>query len=127
MSDMFTITEVDICDSSVTAQHFQGLYAPNSRFSSDLVYQLPILFDLGTTKSLIRPIQAYSEYIRLPKVITIGMNPEVNIVGIGHVGGLMDVLQPESTSTPEFLFFTNYLVSWPNSIVYINSGKAITN
>ena len=48
----------------------------------------------------------------------------MNIVGIGHVGGLKDVLQPESLSTPALLSFTNYLESWPNSIFLINAGKA---
>jgi hypothetical protein len=48
----------------------------------------------------------------------------LKIVGIGHVGGLKDVLQPESLTTPALLSFTNYLESWPNSIVVINSGKA---
>jgi hypothetical protein len=122
---MFTITDVNICNSNVKSQTSKGLSAPNSLFSSAIVDQVPILFDLGTTKSLIKPIPAYSEYIRLPEVITIGKNPEVNIVGIGHVGGLKDVLQPESSSTPALLSFTNYLDSWPNSIVLINSGKAI--
>jgi hypothetical protein len=49
MSDMFTIAEVDIFDSSVISQKSQGLSASNSLLSSYIVYQLPILFDLGTT------------------------------------------------------------------------------
>jgi hypothetical protein len=87
-SDMLTITNVDMIS--------KGLSASNHLFSSDLSHQVPILFDLGTAKSIIKPIQAYTEYIWFPEIITIGNNPRVNIVGIGHVGGLKDVLQPES-------------------------------
>jgi hypothetical protein len=123
-SDMFTITDVNIYNTNLKSQISKGLSAPNYLFSSDLVDQVPILFDLGTAKSLIKPIPAYTEYIRLPEVITIGNNPEVKIVGIGLVVGLKDVLQPESLTTPALLSFTNYLESWPNSIVLINSGKA---
>jgi flagellar biosynthesis regulator FlbT len=36
-----------------------------------------------------------------------------------------DVLQPESTTTPALLYFTNILDSWPNSIALINAGSAI--
>ena len=88
------------------------LSAPNSLLSSNIEDQIPILFDLGTTKSLIKPIQGYTEHIQLQEVITIRKNPEVNIVGIGHVGELRDVLQPESASTLALLSFTNYLDSW---------------
>jgi hypothetical protein len=111
---MYTLTEVDIVDKCVKSQASRPLSAPNPLFSSRIEDQKPILFDLGTTKSLIKPIQAYIELIQLQEVITIGKLPEVNIVGIDHVGGLKDVLQPESTATPELLSFTNYLDSWPN-------------
>ena len=57
--------------------------------------------------------------------LTIGKHPEVFITGIGHVGGLRDVLQPASNSTPALLSFTNYLEAWPNSIVLINFERAI--
>jgi hypothetical protein len=70
-----------------------------------------MLLDLGTTKSLIETIQAYTEHIQLQEVITIGKFSEVNIVGNGHVGALKDVLQPESPTTPALLSFTNYLDS----------------
>jgi hypothetical protein len=119
-SDMFTITDVKIGDPNVRSQTSMSLSAPNSFFSSALVDQVPILFDLGTAKLLIKPIQAYTEYIRLTEVITFGKNSRVNIVGIGHVGGLKDVLQPESSTTPALLSFTNYLDSWPKSTVLIN-------
>ena len=56
--------------------------------------------------------------------LTIGKHPEETIIGIGHVGGLRDVLQPESNSTPALLSFTNYLEAWPNSIVLINAERA---
>jgi hypothetical protein len=62
----------------------------------------------------------------LQEVITIGKVPKVNIVGIGHVGGLIDVVQPESTATLALLSFKNYLDSWPNSLVSKNSGRAIS-
>ena len=78
-SDMFTITDVEIVNTNVKSQISKGLSAPNIRFSSDLCYQVPILFDLGTTKSIIKPIQAYTEHIRFPEVLTIGNNPKVNI------------------------------------------------
>ena len=55
--------------------------------------------------------------------LTIGKHPEVIITGIGHVGGLRDVLQPASNSTPALLSFTNYLEAWPNSIVLINGER----
>ena len=86
--------------------------------------QTPILLDLGTTKSLIKPIQAYTEFIKLREPLTIGKHPEVVITGIGHVGGLRDVLQPASNSTPALLSFTNYLEAWPNSLVLINAVRA---
>ena len=123
-SDMFAITNVELINNNRKYPISKALSAPNNLFSSDLCHQVPILFDLGTTKSIIKPIQAYTEHIRFPEVLTIGSNPKVNIVGIGHVGGLRDVLQPESASTPALLSFTNYLDSWPNSIVLITSGKA---
>ena len=123
-SDMFTIANEATGNTNVKTQISKGLSATNHLFSPALCHQVPILFDLGTTKSIIRPIQAYTEHLRFTKVTTIGNNPKVNIVGIGHVGGLKDVLQPESASTPALLSFTNYLDSWPNSIVLINSGKA---
>jgi hypothetical protein len=66
-SDMFTITDVDICSTNVQSQISKGLSAPNHLFSSDLSHQVPILFDLGTAKSIIKPIQAYTEYIRFPE------------------------------------------------------------
>jgi hypothetical protein len=108
---IFTFTEVDMCDPSMKSQASKGLSASNSFFAFDIESQAPILFNLGTTKSLFKPLQAYTKHLRLQKVITIGKNPEVNIVGIGHVGGLRDVLQPESTSTPALLSFPNYLDS----------------
>ena len=37
-SDMFTITDVDICNTNVKSQIFKGLSAPNYLFSSDLSF-----------------------------------------------------------------------------------------
>ena len=62
--------------------------------------------------------------MKLHEPLKIGKHPEVIITGIGHVGGLRDVLQPASTSTPALLSFTNYLEAWPNSIVLINAERA---
>jgi hypothetical protein len=107
---------VDVCKPSTVSKTCKDPSALNSLFSSDTKAQVLLLFDLGTTKSLIKPIQAYTEHVRLYKVTTIGNSLEVNIVGIGHVGGLRDVLQPEPISTPALLSFANYLDAWPNSI-----------
>ena len=60
---------------------------------------------------------------KLNEPLTIGKHPEVIITGIGHVGGLRDVLQPASNSTPALLSFTNYLEAWPKSIVLINAER----
>ena len=95
----------------MNSQASKDLSAPNSLFSSDIEAQVSILFDLGTTKPLIKPIQAFTEHLWLQEVITIGKNLEVNIVGIGHVGGLRNVLRSELASNPVLLNFTNYLDS----------------
>jgi hypothetical protein len=47
-SDMFTLTGVDICNTNVQSQITKGLPASKYLFSSALVDQVPILFDLGT-------------------------------------------------------------------------------
>ena len=107
--DSFALSDIPINGSGLQVDNLQNYPATNPIFSTDLAMQTPILLDLGTTKSLIKPVQAYTEFIKLREPLTIGKQPEVVIIGIGHVGGLRDVLQPESTSTPALLSFTNYL------------------
>jgi hypothetical protein len=91
---LVTLKKVDICNPSMASKASKDPSVPNSLFSSDIEAQVPVLFDLGTTKSLIKPIQAYTKHVWLHEIITIGKISEVNIVGIGHVGGLRDFLQP---------------------------------
>jgi hypothetical protein len=122
--DSYALTDVPFSDHSLSAKAFQHHSATNPSFSAEITDQVPILLDLGTTKSLIKPIQAYTEYVKLHETLKIGKHPEVTITGIGHVGGLRDVLQPESTSTPALLSLTNYLEAWPNSIVLTNAERA---
>jgi hypothetical protein len=50
---MYALTEVDIVGKCVKSQASRPLFASNSFFSSRIEDQTPILFDLGTTKSLI--------------------------------------------------------------------------
>ena len=117
----YALTDVPLSDHSLSTKAFQHPSAINPSFSAEIADQVPILLDLETTKSLNKHIQTYTEHVKLHDILKIGKHPEVTIVGIGRVGGLQDVLQPESTSTPALLSFTNYLDSWPNSIVLINA------
>ena len=93
----YALTDSSQSDHSFFTKESQHPSAINPRFSAEIADQVPILLDLGTTKLLIKPIQAYTEHVRLQDILKIGKHPEVTIVGIGHVGGLRDVLQPEST------------------------------
>ena len=92
--DSFALSDIPVKGPGLQVNNLQNHPATNPRFSADLAEQTPILLDLGTTKSLIKPIQAYTEFIKLMESLTIGKHPEVVITGIGHVGGLRDVLQP---------------------------------
>ena len=96
--DSFALTDIPVSGHRLQAIGFQHHPANNPRFLADVSKQVPILLDLGTTKSLIKPIQAYTEFIKVNEPLTIGKHPEVMITGIGHVGGLRDVLQPASYS-----------------------------
>jgi hypothetical protein len=49
---------------------------------------------------------------------------QINIIGIGHVGGLLNVLQSADATKPALLSVSNYLDSWPNSIVILNANEA---
>ena len=90
--DSYALTDIPVSDHSISANAFRHHSATNPRFSADISEQVPILLDLGTTKSLIKPIQAYNEYVKLHEPLKIGKHPEVTITGIGHVGGLRHVL-----------------------------------
>jgi hypothetical protein len=61
-SDMFTIANEATGNTNVKNHISKGLSTTNHLFSPALCHQVPILFDLGTTKSIIRPIQAYTEH-----------------------------------------------------------------
>ena len=84
----YALTDVPSSDLSISSKAFQRLSVINPRFSAAIADQVPILLDLGTTKSLIKPIQAYTEHVKLHDILKIGKHPEVTIIGIGHVGGL---------------------------------------
>ena len=88
----FALTDIPVGGHILQANNLQHHPATNPRVSADVSEQVPILLDLGTTKSLIKPIQAYTEFVKLHEPLTIGKHPEVLITGIGHVGGLRDVL-----------------------------------
>jgi ACT domain-containing protein len=53
-----------------------------------------------------------------------GKTHDVNIIGIGHVGGLLNVLQPASATKPALLSVSHYLRCWPVSIIMLNSNEA---
>ena len=83
--------------------------AGNPMFSVDLCYQTPIIFDLEATKFLILAIQAYQDHTYFPKICKLGETHQLDIIGIGHVGGLMNVLQPAIQNKPALLSVSNYL------------------
>ena len=66
--------------------------AGNPMFSVDLCYQTPIILDLGANKPQTPVIQAYQDHTYFPKIFKLGETHLLNIIGIGHVGGLMNVL-----------------------------------
>ena len=59
--DSYALTDIPVSDHSLSANVFQHHSATNPRFSAEISEQIPISLDLGTTKLLIRPIQAYTE------------------------------------------------------------------
>jgi hypothetical protein len=46
------------------------------------------------------------------------------IIGIGHVGGLSNVLQSADVNKPALLSVSNYLDNWPNSVIIMNATEA---
>jgi hypothetical protein len=87
----------------------------NPRFSSELQYQTPIMLDLGTNKSVIPSIQAYQDHTYFPKVLRLGKTHKVDIIGIGNVGGLSNVLQTADANKPALLSVRPYLDAWPTN------------
>ena len=49
----------------------------------------------------------------------------LDIIGIGQVGGLMNVLQPAIQNKPAILSVNNYLDAWPESVITVNAKEAI--
>ena len=49
----------------------------------------------------------------------------LDIIGIGHVGGLMNVLQPAMQNKPALLSVSNYLEALSESIITVNVKEAI--
>jgi hypothetical protein len=99
--------------------------AGNPKFSSDLQYQTPTILDLGTNKSVIPTIQAYQDHTYFPKIWKLGKTHQLEIIGIGNVGGLPNVLQPADPQTPALLSVSIYLDVWPESVITVNAKKAI--
>ena len=98
--------------------------AGNPRFSYDVIYQTPIILDLGTNKSVIPTVQAFQDHTYFPKVLRLGKTHKVDIIGIGNVGGLSNVLQSADGNKPALLSTSNYLEAWPNSIITLDANKA---
>ena len=94
-------------------------------FSVDLCYQTPIILDLGTNKSLIPAIKAYQDHTYFPKIFKVGETHQLDSIGIGHVGGLSNVLQPADPNKPALLSVRNYLDAWPDSVIIVNANEAI--
>ena len=101
------------------------LSAGNPMFSMDPAYQTPIIMDLGANKSLIPAIQAYQDHTYFPKTFQLGTTHVLDIISIGHVGGLMNVQQPAIQNKPALLSVSNYLDAWPESIITINATETI--
>ena len=99
--------------------------AGDPMFSMDLSYQTPIILDLGANKSLIPAIQAYQDHTYFLKLFQLGTTHLLDIIGIGHVGGLMNVLQPSIQNNPALLSVSNYLDAWPESVITVNAKEAI--
>ena len=94
-------------------------------FSMDLTYQTTIILDLGANKSLILTIQAYQDHTYFTKTFQLGATHVLDIIGFGHVEGLMNVLQPAIQNKLALLSVSNYLDAWSESIITINATEAI--
>ena len=99
--------------------------AGNPMFSVDLCYQTSIILGIGANKSLIPAIQAYQDHTYFPKIFKLGETHLLNIIGLGHVGGLMNVLQPATQNKPALLSVSNYLDAWPESVISVNANEVI--
>ena len=98
--------------------------AGNPMFYFDLCYQTPIILDLGTNKTLIPAIQAYQDHTYFPKIFKLGETHQLDIIGIEHVGGLSNVLQPAIQNKPALLSVSNYLDAWTDSVITVNANEA---
>jgi hypothetical protein len=58
------------------------------------------------------------------KVFKLGETHQIDIIGIGHVGGLSNVLQSADVNKPALLLVSNYLDNWPNSVIMMNATEA---
>ena len=54
--DSFALSDIPVEGQRLQVNNLQHHPATNPRFSADVAEQTPILLDLGTTKSLIKPI-----------------------------------------------------------------------
>ena len=97
----------------------------NPLLSMDPAYQTPIILDLGANKSLIPAIQAYQDQTYFPKIFQLGTTHVLDVIGIGHVGGLRNVLQPAIQNKPALLSVSNYLDAWPETIITVNAKEEI--
>jgi hypothetical protein len=98
--------------------------AGNPMFSSDVLYQSPIIVNLGTNKSVIPTVHAFQDHTYFPKVLRLGQRHKVGIIGIGNVGVLSNVLQSADVNKPALLSVSNYLNAWPNSIITLDANQA---
>jgi hypothetical protein len=98
--------------------------AGNLLFLSELHFKKPIILDLGTNKSVIPTFQAYQDHAYFPKVLRLGKTHKVDIIGIGNVGGLSNVLQSADANKPALLSVSNYLDAWSNSVIMMDASKA---
>ena len=85
------------------------LSAGNPMFSMDPAYPTPIILDLGANKSLIPAFQAYQNHTYFPKIFQLGTTHVLDVIGIEHVRGLNNVLQPAIQNKPALLSVSNYL------------------
>ena len=49
----------------------------------------------------------------------------LDIIGIGHVGGLINILQPAIQNKAALLSVSNYLDAWSESVITVNAKEAI--
>ena len=77
------------------------------------------------SKSLISTIQAYQDHTYFPKIFKLGETHQLDIIEIGNVGCLSNVLQPANSNKPALLSVSNYLDAWPDSVITVKATEAI--